>query len=58
MPFTFRALLPVRLAAAAALGLGLTASTAAQTASPYPSKPISLIVPYGAGGSTDALAAR
>ena len=56
MPFTFRALLPVRLAAAAALGLGLTASTAAQTASPYPSKPISLIVPYGAGGSTDALA--
>jgi tripartite-type tricarboxylate transporter receptor subunit TctC len=41
--------------AAAALGLGLTASTAAQTI-PYPSKPISLIVPYGAGGSTDALA--
>src|SRR6218665_2062187 len=56
MPFTFHARLPVRLAAAATLGLGLIASAAAQTSAPYPSKPISLIVPYGAGGSTDSLA--
>lgn len=56
MPFTFRAARPMHLAAAATLGLGLIASAAAQTAAPYPSKPISLIVPYGAGGGTDALA--
>lgn len=56
MPFTFRAARPIYLAAAATLGLGLSASAAAQTGAPYPSKPISLIVPYGAGGGTDALA--
>ena len=56
MPFTFRAARPIYLAAAATLGLGLIASAAAQTGAPYPSKPISLIVPYGAGGGTDALA--
>ncbi|MEG2046447.1 MAG: tripartite tricarboxylate transporter substrate binding protein [Comamonas sp.] len=56
MPFTFRAAAPLQQLAAAALGLGLIASAAAQTAAPYPSKPISLIVPYGAGGGTDALA--
>lgn len=56
MLFTFRAARPIYLAAAATLGLGLIASAAAQTGAPYPSKPISLIVPYGAGGGTDALA--
>jgi tripartite-type tricarboxylate transporter receptor subunit TctC len=33
--------------------LGLTASTAAQD---YPSRPITMIVPFAAGGPTDAVA--
>lgn len=44
-----------RLALASALGLGLHGVAAAQAA--YPSKPISMVVPASAGGTTD-LAAR
>jgi tripartite-type tricarboxylate transporter receptor subunit TctC len=42
---------------AAALAVGLTAaSPAAQAQAPYPVKPIHIVVPYPAGGGTDAIA--
>ncbi len=44
-----------RLALASALGLGLHGVAGAQAA--YPTKPISMVVPASAGGTTD-LAAR
>ena len=34
--------------------LGYSLSICAQTANQYPNKPITLIVPYGAGGSSDS----
>src|SRR5882757_9426955 len=34
----------------------VAATTAAASAQPYPSRPITMIVPFGAGGPTDALA--
>jgi len=40
--------------AATALLLGLLASTAPASADTYPNKPITVILPYAAGGSTDA----
>ena len=43
-----------RLAAACAVAVALTAPTAAQ--SQYPNRPITLIVPWSAGGGTDATA--
>jgi tripartite-type tricarboxylate transporter receptor subunit TctC len=43
------------LAALAALSVGLTATTGAQ-AQAFPDKPISLIVPFAAGGPTDVVA--
>lgn len=42
-------------AVACTLFLGLWAGTAAHAASSYPSRPIRLIVPWSAGGSTDLL---
>lgn len=45
-----------RLLAVATVGLGFATSAFAQTAATYPSKPVNLIVPYGAGGNTDAMA--
>jgi tripartite-type tricarboxylate transporter receptor subunit TctC len=47
-----------RIAANVAAGIGLlltmtTAPAGAQTASPYPTHPVMLIVPYGAGGVAD-----
>jgi tripartite-type tricarboxylate transporter receptor subunit TctC len=45
------------LLAAAALALGILAGTAAQAQGSYPSKPVTLIAPYSAGGDAD-LAAR
>ena len=43
-------------AAVAALVIGLTASTAATAQADYPSRPISVIVPFSAGGPTDTVA--
>lgn len=43
-------------AATAVLTAGLPCVVNAQNATPYPHKPVNLIVPYGAGGGTDALA--
>jgi tripartite-type tricarboxylate transporter receptor subunit TctC len=34
----------------------IVAAAAAASAQPYPSRPITMIVPFGAGGPTDALA--
>lgn len=45
-----------RLATAMTLGLGLQIGALAQDVASYPNKPINLIVPYGAGGGTDAFA--
>ena len=45
-----------RLAAAALLAAGGTSRSSAAAASPWPSQPVKLIVPFAAGGSTDALA--
>lgn len=41
---------------AASLGIGLAFSTASVTAQSYPSKPLRLIVPAGAGGGVDTIA--
>ena len=44
------------LGASAAMAVGATGAATAQVQSEYPSRPITLIVPYPAGGATDALA--
>jgi len=44
--------MPVKLALAAAL---IAFAGSALAAEPYPDRPISLIVPYAAGGSSDVL---
>ncbi|MES2363717.1 MAG: tripartite tricarboxylate transporter substrate binding protein [Pseudomonadota bacterium] len=44
------------LTAAVALGTGLLASAPATAQAPYPSKTITMIVPFSAGGTTDILA--
>lgn len=44
------------LTTAVALGTGLLASVPAAAQAPYPSKPITMIVPFSAGGTTDILA--
>src|SRR5256714_2638536 len=38
------------------IGCVLTATIAAAAAQPYPARPVTMIVPFGAGGPTDALA--
>ncbi len=35
--------------------LGLAATVGQATAQDYPTKPVTLIIPYGAGGSTDTM---
>ncbi len=42
--------------AAVTLGLGLGSATHAQSAQSFPDRPLTLVVPYPAGGSTDAVA--
>ena len=44
------------LAAGALAGLALVAAALPAAAQGYPSRPITLIVPWGAGGGTDATA--
>ncbi|XWN32560.1 MAG: tripartite tricarboxylate transporter substrate binding protein [Devosia sp.] len=44
---------PARALGALALALGLTAGTA--MADTYPSKPVTLVIPYAAGGSTETM---
>ena len=46
----------LRLILAIALGIAAIAATGPSSAQTYPSKPIRLIVPFPAGGSTDAVA--
>lgn len=53
-PSSIRKLLA--LAAGSALLATLPVGVAAQNAADYPNKPIELVVPFGAGGGTDALA--
>lgn len=43
-------------AAGVAAGLALFAAAAPAAAQAYPSRPVTLIVPWGAGGGTDATA--
>ena len=43
------------IASAAVLGAGLLTHTAAM-AQAYPSKPVTIVVPFAAGGATDLLA--
>jgi tripartite-type tricarboxylate transporter receptor subunit TctC len=45
-----------RILQAAAFGLGVVASSAALAQSAWPNRPITMIVPWGAGGGTDATA--
>ena len=45
-----------RLLKSAAVGVALAASASAALAQAYPNRPITLIVPWGAGGGTDAAA--
>jgi tripartite-type tricarboxylate transporter receptor subunit TctC len=56
-PRTIRAAFPRRLLLAAALAAGGLGARAQQPAAPYPAKPITMIVPTAAGGTTD-LSAR
>ncbi|MDE3233448.1 MAG: tripartite tricarboxylate transporter substrate binding protein, partial [Pseudomonadota bacterium] len=44
------------IALAAAATLGLSATAIAQTAAGFPSKPIKIVVPFPAGGTSDVLA--
>jgi tripartite-type tricarboxylate transporter receptor subunit TctC len=48
--------LPLRLAGALALACGLAAATGARAETPYPNRPIQMIVAYGPGGGTDLVA--
>ena len=50
MPFRLRAFLPV-----VCLAAGLVAAGCGSDA-PYPSRPITMVVPWGAGGGTDSVA--
>jgi tripartite-type tricarboxylate transporter receptor subunit TctC len=44
------------MAAAATITFSLTASSGAQAQEAYPDRPVTMIVPFAAGGPTDALA--
>jgi tripartite-type tricarboxylate transporter receptor subunit TctC len=56
IPLTPRSPFGIQLAIASTLGLGLLCTATAQTTAKYPDKAVNLIVPYGAGGNTDAMA--
>ena len=46
----------LNLARRAVLGLSLAAAVGGASAQQFPDRPITLIVPWGAGGGTDAVA--
>jgi tripartite-type tricarboxylate transporter receptor subunit TctC len=55
-PLTGKSFSPVTLARRALLGLALVAVAGSAVAQGFPDRPITMIVPWGAGGGTDAVA--
>jgi tripartite-type tricarboxylate transporter receptor subunit TctC len=58
MDLSRRSLLRLSAAATASLGTGLGVNTPRAFAQNWPEKPVTVIVPFPAGGGTDAFARR